>query len=295
MDKLAIKSYNFDNAKNNLKKFSEGVSTTVNLETVKTEGGLFGLFDHKVTGQELNNLTGQIQEYLISINNQNMKTIKEFGQIYEALEALDKEYINAILISIKGAETASNQAKKAALNAEKNTIDISNTIKVQEQTIKILKNFKEQIDQYKSLENIDDIWSDHKLFKENLEVINSHIENISKSLDIQINTINTLVQFKKEIDNYENLKNIDEVWNDTQLIKEDIEKIYIKIKNQEAIFDRLNKKQMDFISTLIDEEKRKNDDRNNILLKKIKTSYILLMGSISISVITFILYMLGSR
>lgn len=295
MDKLAIKSYNFDNAKNNLKKFSEGVSTTVNLETVKTEGGLFGLFDHKVTGQELNNLTGQIQEYLISINNQNMKTIKEFGQIYEALEALDKEYINAILISIKGAETASNQAKKAALNAEKNTIDISNTIKVQEQTIKILKNFKEQIDQYKSLEKIDDIWSDHKLFKENLEVINSHIENISKSLDIQINTINTLVQFKKEIDNYENLKNIDEVWNDTQLIKEDIEKIYIKIKNQEAIFDRLNKKQMDFISTLIDEEKRKNDDRNNILLKKIKTSYILLMGSISISVITFILYMLGSR
>lgn len=295
MDKLAIKSYNFDNAKNNLKKFSEGVSTTVNLETVKTEGGLFGLFDHKVTGQELNNLTGQIQEYLISINNQNMKTIKEFGQIYEALEALDKEYINAILISIKGAETASNQAKKAALNAEKNTIDISNTIKVQEQTIKILKKFKEQIDQYKSLENIDEIWSDHKLFKENLEVINSHIENISESLDIQMNTINTLVQFKKEIDNYENLKNIDEVWNDTQLIKEDIEKIYIKIENQEAIFDRLNKKQMDFISTLIDEEKRKNDDRNNILLKKIKTSYILLMGSISISVITFILYMLGSR
>ena len=71
------------------------------LNTVRTDGGFLGLGDHKVTGSELNNRLGTIQELLIYLNKTNNRTIKEFGQVYSALEALDKDYNQAILISIK--------------------------------------------------------------------------------------------------------------------------------------------------------------------------------------------------
>ena len=44
---------------------------------------------------------------LYNINDIQTKLIKEFGQVYSALEALDKDYIQAILISIKETEKTS--------------------------------------------------------------------------------------------------------------------------------------------------------------------------------------------
>ena len=41
-----------------------------------------------------------------------IKLIKEFGQVYSALEALDKDYIQAILISIKATEETSEGIQK---------------------------------------------------------------------------------------------------------------------------------------------------------------------------------------
>jgi tetrahydromethanopterin S-methyltransferase subunit G len=201
MSELAIKTHDFNEAKNQLKKFSERIPETVSLEPIATSAGPFGWFDHDVTGDELNKLTAQIQKHLISSRDLHTKSIKEFGQVYKALEALDKNYIQAIITAIKAAEESSNQAKKSALEAEKNSIDIKKTIEVQKQTIDVLKQFKEQINKYKHLKNIDEVWSDCQLLKNDIKSINCRIDNLEEKIDKALkeskNDINNLLIFKK--------------------------------------------------------------------------------------------------
>ena len=92
MNELIIKTHDFEKSKNELKKFSDQVTTDFDLKKVGTKkdtGEFFaGLFsgegfgsDHKVSGTELNELTSQIQDHLISINDTQRSLIKEFGQV----------------------------------------------------------------------------------------------------------------------------------------------------------------------------------------------------------------------
>ena len=118
MDKMVVKYHDFENAKQEIKEFSEQTVTDIDLRRVdssKSAGEaitdwLWGRgigTDHIVKGAELNSVTSQVQECLQSVNATQIKLIKEFGQVYSALEALDKDYIQAILISIKATEKTS--------------------------------------------------------------------------------------------------------------------------------------------------------------------------------------------
>lgn len=123
MGELVIQYHDFENAKKEIKKFSEQTTTDLDLTKVDESKGV-GEFlgdwflgrgigtDHLVKGEELNDLTSQIQTHLHSINNTQIKLIKEFGQVYSALEALDKDYIQAILVSIKATEETSEGIQK---------------------------------------------------------------------------------------------------------------------------------------------------------------------------------------
>src|SRR5690606_7929709 len=135
IEKNEIQTHNFENAKNALKKFSENIPSSVNLPTVATHG-VWGLFSRDVTGSELNNLTYKVQKCLIATNKQQERVIKEFEQIYQTFEALDKDYIQGLIAGNKAAEAASNQAMKAARKAfdaaeesKKNTNDIEDLLK----------------------------------------------------------------------------------------------------------------------------------------------------------------------
>ena len=123
MNNLAISTHNFDNAKLEIKKFSQKIPAEVEISHVDEEKDLFefgcdlllgrGLgISHKVTGKEFNELTTQIQKHLIGIRTTQIDLIKQFKNVYDALEALDKDYIRYILISIKATEKTSESIKK---------------------------------------------------------------------------------------------------------------------------------------------------------------------------------------
>ena len=166
--KLEIKSHNFENSKNQLKKFSEAIPSQTELPTVADKGGLLGWFDHKVTGDELNVLTNKVQEHLINNNKLLVQFFKEFGQVYNTFEALDKEYIQIMITAIKAAEEASNQAENSASKAEKNTVDIKKMMKAQDEIIEHLTVFKNKIEKYKHLKNIDKMWTDNQNIKKDI-------------------------------------------------------------------------------------------------------------------------------
>ena len=230
MNKLVIQTHNFEKAKNQLKEFSLTKPEELALKEVEINGGLFNCFDHKVTGQELNDLTNQIQGYLVKFNTLNTKFIKEFGEVYNALEALDKEYIQAILISIKAAEKASKEAK----DAQK---DINKTIEVQKQTITVLKKFKEKLDKYEHLENVDEVWKDTQRFGKELKFINKQIDNIKQTSEEQSNSILQLDKFLEELSKFKHLANIDVLWEEVQVFKRNINSINEQIKNSKNVIE----------------------------------------------------------
>ncbi|MCQ2088197.1 MAG: hypothetical protein MJZ37_09080 [Bacilli bacterium] len=127
MRKLVLSSHTFENAKYNIQRFSQSVPNSVHLPSVKTSGGLFGWGDHKVTGEELNDYTSKLSPLLVEQNNRIRDIFSEFRDVYNALEALDKDYIQAICGSINIAETAIEE-NKITLQQLKVTQDgLSNT------------------------------------------------------------------------------------------------------------------------------------------------------------------------
>lgn len=167
MNELVIKTHDFELAKKGLKEFSQKKSDELNIDTVRTDGWFFGLGDHKVTGAELNERLSTIQQNLIDLNTTNNKTIKEFGQVYSALEALDRDYIQAILTSIKATEKTSERIQATQDQIKKIVND-------QKKTLEVLKKFKQKLDGYAHLEDIDKIWIDcQKWYNETVTLSNS--------------------------------------------------------------------------------------------------------------------------
>lgn len=172
MENLKIQSHDFEVSKMQLKNFSERTEVDLELNGVESAKGVgerlgkwlkgagFGR-DHKVTGEELNSLTIQVQNHLIDMNDVHKSLIQEFGQVYSALEALDQDYIQAILIAIESAQQASEEVKVAQ-------VDIEKAIVLQKQTIKVLEQFKNTLDQHEHLDQIDTIYEDVNGAKEDI-------------------------------------------------------------------------------------------------------------------------------
>ena len=110
MNEIAIKQHSFEIAKNRLKDFSEKTETKLELDSVDTDGFL-PFSDHRVTGQEFNTRLINIQEHFATINDTNNKIIKEFREVYNALDVLDKDYITSIVANVKAIEKTSNDVR----------------------------------------------------------------------------------------------------------------------------------------------------------------------------------------
>lgn len=215
MEELVIQTHDFEESKNQLKKFSEETTTDLDLKRVdsgKGVGEFFGdLFlgrgigtDHIVKGSELNSLTADIQQHLIVINNMQRRFIGEIGHVYSALESLDKDYIQAILIAVKSAQKANGEAKVAQKDIEK-------TIEEQKKIIKVLQQFKEKLDKFKHIVDIDKMWSE-------LQAYQKDVSDFQKSLS-------TLEQHKTYVDKIKHLSDVDKMWSDSQQQAKDIESI----------------------------------------------------------------------
>lgn len=204
MNEIAIKRHSFDLAKNRLKEFSEKTEAELEIDKVRTDGGFLGFGDHKVTGYELNRRLETIQEHFIAVNTTSNKVIKEFREVYNALDVLDKDYITSIVANVKAIEKTSNdvrvqqgilkqhnekltnqQSKLDAHQAEieKNIVNISKIVTV-------LKVFKEKLEGYKHLTDIDKIWNGCRTIQNEIRVVSDSIVKVSKKATEDIATAN---------------------------------------------------------------------------------------------------------
>ena len=263
MPRYTIQKTDFEKQKKKLKAFSEQPATSTELEKFSTggqwsdflSGGLIGgLCGHKVTGEEINDLVTKLQSCFAEINERDRKVIKEFGQVYETFEALDKGYIQGILIGVKSAEKASQEAK----DAQK---DINDTIKALQITINKLKEFKSEINQYAHLKDIDDIWCDMQRFEIELEIISAELNTQGVKIGY-FNDIDAEGEFSHGL-----IRNIEATDNKVLTVEKNIQKY--------------------------GERLQKAEDENVQLKRKINTAYIVAGGAIVLSAIQLILQLAG--
>ncbi|WP_445002701.1 hypothetical protein [Exiguobacterium alkaliphilum] len=204
MNEVEIKRHNFELAKNRLKEFAEKTEAELEIDKVRTEGGFFGLGDHKVTGSELNRRLETIQQHFIAVNKINNKTIKEFREVYNVFDALDKEYITSIVTNVKAVEKTSNdvrtQQKTLKRHNEKlanqqskldaHQVEIEKNVANISKIVTALKVFKDKLEGYKHLTDIDKIWTDCRDIQNEVRVVSNSISTLSKKTTEDIASAN---------------------------------------------------------------------------------------------------------
>ena len=146
---INIRKHDFDEAKEHLKEFAEQSQDELYFDKVRTHEDFFGFefAEHGVTGKEFNTLVEQTQNYISKFYDNQQTLIEEFGQVYKALEALDKDYIQAILSSVAAIEHNNKKILKEQARIDK-------TIEKQKLTLEALKQFKEKFNEEKSKNSI---------------------------------------------------------------------------------------------------------------------------------------------
>ena len=133
---LVIKTHNFEDAKRRLKEVSEKKIEWLEINIVGTKDKfLFLEGEHKVTGDEFNSRINAIKQHLINLHTKTYENNKEFGEVYNALEALDKDYIAVILTSINAIEEVSKHMRE----------EIDTIKEVQKKTLENFQKFKQEL------------------------------------------------------------------------------------------------------------------------------------------------------
>ena len=149
---INISNHDFDEAKEHLKEFAEQSRDDLYFDKVRTHEEFFGFgldfVEHGVTGKEFNTLVEQTQNYISKFYDNQQKLIEEFGQVYKALEALDKGHIQAILSSVAAIDHTNKKILKEQVRIDK-------TIEKQKATLVALKQFKEKFNEENSKNSIE--------------------------------------------------------------------------------------------------------------------------------------------
>lgn len=215
MTEMVIKRHSFDQAQKRLREFSEKREAELEIEKVETDGGFLWLFDHNVTGTEFNDRLDTIQKHFIAVNQTNNNVIKEFREVYNALDALDKDYIASIVANVKAIEKTSNDVRvqqgtlaqhhkkledqQGKLDAHQ--VEIKKNVAVISKIITTLTNYKEKLEAYEHLGAIDEIWSDcQKWHKEIPALLNS----VSETVSIVEKNKEAIVYVRKELEDTNN-------------------------------------------------------------------------------------------
>ena len=133
---LVIKTHNFEDAKRRLKEVSEKKIEGFEINIVGTKDKfLFLEGEHKVTGDEFNSRIIAINQHLTNLHTKTYENNKEFGEVYNALEALDKDYIAVILTSINAIEEVSKHMRE----------EIDTIKEVQKKTLENFQKFKQEL------------------------------------------------------------------------------------------------------------------------------------------------------
>lgn len=193
---LQVSNHDFNAAKEQLKKFAEQDIEELKFDKVRTHEDFFGVewAEHGVTGKEFNSLVEKVQKYFSKVYDRDQNLIEEFGEVYKALEALDKDYIQAILTSVSAIKKTN---EKILIEQER----IDQTIEKQKATLIALKQFKENVSN-----QLSEIDSSQLIGL--IEQLENRVETLEKTSSDLKGESTEISQLKNELDSVKSQLNI---------------------------------------------------------------------------------------
>lgn len=188
----------FEAAKIGIKNFSQNLPHTPSLNKFEEET-FFGLMSKNVTGGDMNRFIEQLQKMFYESNASIVKLFKEFKEVYNVLEILDKEYIEKFEKTLNHLEKVSNEANDVAKDNKR----IIETLKA---TIEKLNEFK-------------------RISSNQLEFIEYRLNTFETVLDTKLDQLNTIQEIKASIEKYKHFMDIDQLWADVQIHKDQIQNL----------------------------------------------------------------------
>ena len=302
----------FEENINEILEFSKRAEINTEIEEVrgKKSGGkrvldmiLKGDFSsaHKVTGDEFNERIVAIVEHFNDLFKTQTETIKQFGNVYNAFNTLDEEYVGAISKSFKGLKESNDQIEATQKTLKKSIED-------QKKTLEILYKFKQRLDGYAHLDDLDRLWDDCQVLSNDISAISvsvseaasanaenanaidriktslkeadSEIVRLSETAKEQKERTETLFAFMNELKSLTHLREIDAVWDKaeengkklTALAKESADTAGIAEKNRVAVAELTDyKKELSAIAHLKDVDELWDDsEQHSVLIEELK-------------------------
>lgn len=181
-----------------LKAFSENIPEKEELPTVDNDGGLFNLFSHKVTGEELNKLTSKIQNKMIEQNKHIVKLIEEFGVVYNTMESLDNDYLKNFKKDIENIRKVNEKSGLCIDGLEEKQYQIDKLIDNQKSIISALSKFKEKIEKIEHITEVDDIFDNVIIIQNEAHEISDLLYTHSSEIEQINNKIGTVSALQSE-------------------------------------------------------------------------------------------------
>ncbi len=146
------------------------------------------------------------------------------------------------------------------------------------QTINTLNSFEH-------LKQIDTIWFDLEDAKNNIEESSKQVVRVNSILNQIKSRIDLIASFKSQMEKVEHLFDIDEIYESTQIVTEKVDDLLKKNNRQDLQLEDLKK--------ILEQEREQTHIFSDSILKKIKHAYIIASCSIGLSIISFILLIVG--
>ena len=242
MKVTSISREQFNEAKKHLLEASKQRPEEVVLKEFQRDAGLIGLLNHKVTGGEVNtNLVLPLQKTIQEQNKCIGNLFDIADEVYNTINVLDNEYIAGIRGTAEAAAIASNHAKRAsdqaknassealsASQAAKKASDKANqaqednkrTIQALQQTVALLRKFKDEVDNINHLSDVDTIWQAVENHKSNLLTLKSQVDVFVAETTDFIQRINKCVVelqgYRVKLESYVHLADIDTLWQNVE-------------------------------------------------------------------------------
>ena len=175
-----------------------------------------------------------------------------------------------------------------------------------------IKRFKDKLENYKHLENIDNIWVNLQNLDSKIPTISGDINNIKIDVQKNLTELNDIRRFKDRLENYKHLEDIDKIWNDLDYLRVIKNKLEVvenldKLTNDVEGLKKLNSNielRLRNTFNFIEQQKKKIEDletslqatqnENISLSKKLNMSYLLGGGALILGIFNiFYLFLRG--
>lgn len=185
----------FEKTIKNLNELTRRNQEAHSMSRVKERGGLFNLFPTIITGAQMNNFACEVQSCFADVNNKINECYKQFIEVYNAFNTLDKEYISGIVGAFNQAIEATNKAELAQQDIEKTIVNLEKTVEKFGEFIKKVNSELSRIDP--------DNWKENALkHQKELDEIdrkaNEIIATVNSYKEQHNDLENQLMQYKKE-------------------------------------------------------------------------------------------------